>query len=133
MSLIQHRFIRKIVKFYIVWATALIGNSLIIYILSDYFHIDIAFSIGAVYIYNITIIFLLQKHFTFQNKSQEYKRKQFLKFSILMWIVMLIFYTTIPWLTKLTSSYLLSNLIVSLAITVINFITQNSLIFNKRA
>lgn len=128
-----HNFAKKIIKFYAVWTVGFIGTSLIIHIWSDIYKWNFLLSLCMAYIFNITIIFRMQKYFTFEDKSRKYVRRQFVKFSILIALLMVVFYYTIPLLATFTWSYLISNLIISLCITIINFIIQNYLIFARHS
>jgi len=120
----------KILKFYFVWVIALIWNTFIMFYVSDYLKYDYKISIFIIFIYNMTLIFYLQKKFTFNNKKNSHK--QLLHFFILLIALLSVSFIFVPYCKETfhLSSYL-SLFIISLIITIINFIVQNYLIFKE--
>jgi putative flippase GtrA len=120
----------KIIKFYFIGIIALIWNSFIMWFFSDYLLYNYKISILLIFIFNITVIFYLQKRFTFDSKEKS--NKQILNFFILMLFLLSFSYFFIPYLKFFfnLNSYL-ALFIISVIITIINFLIQNFLIFKK--
>ncbi len=123
-------FAKKLIRFYMVWVIALLWNILIMFLVSDTLNFDYRFSILLIFIFNISIIFFLQKKLTFENTTKS--KLQFYKFTILTIFILLANYLLIPYIQKyLFNNYSFSFFIVSIFITIINFIIQNFLVFNQ--
>lgn len=124
-------FAKKLIRFYIVWWIALLWNILIMFIISDLLNLDYRLSIFVIFLFNISIIFLLQKKITFKDLNNS--KSQFYKFSILTIVILVTNYLVIPHIQKyLFNNYAFSFFVVSIFITIINFIVQNFLVFNER-
>ena len=123
-------FTKKLIRFYIVWWISLLWNILIMFVISDLLHLDYRLSIFIIFLFNISIIFLLQKKLTF--KSSNKSKSQFYKFSALTIIILVTNYLIIPHVQKyLFNNYAFSFFVISIFITIINFIIQNFLVFNE--
>lgn len=125
-------FTKKIIKFYFVWLLSLLWNLLITYIVTDMIWYEYNWSLLCIIIYNLTVIFYLQKCFTFKNKSKKEIKKQIIYFFILLIINIIALKIFAPILNKVIPNYTTCTLIVSWVMTIINFIIQNFFIFNNR-
>lgn len=121
--------ISKIVRFYIVWIIALIWNSLIVWFISDYLKLKFIYSIFFIFVFNISIIFFLQKQFTFINN--EPLIKQFLKFVLLVVILLCIMYILVPVLNNYIWNFGFTSFVVMFFITILNFVIQKLFIFKN--
>lgn len=122
--------IKKIIRFYFVWWIALLWNLIITYIVTDTLKYDYNISLLWILIYNVTIIFYLQKNFTFKNKWKEEIKKQIIIYFIRLILILSAQKLFVPILNKYIPNYTLCTLIISWIITIINFLVQNFFIFN---
>jgi len=105
---------------------------MISFILSDFFKYDYLVSLSVIFIFNITIIFYMQRVFTFEGKKDRKLIGQFYKFTILVSIMLISLYIFIPILNSIFNNYSISTFFILFFITLINFIVQNFLIFNNK-
>ena len=128
-KLINKSSIFKIIKFYSVGLIALLWNTLIIRTFSDFLEMKFIFSILIVFLFNITVIFFLQRKFTFDKNDNKSLLKHFLNFSILIFLLLLIMYIIVPIVNNYLGNFALSSFIIMVLITMINFLVQNFIIF----
>lgn len=126
-----HAFTKKVIKFYLVGWLSLFGNWAITYIVSDYFHKPLVWSLLLIFIFNMTAVFYLQKNFTFQNKQRWYLNSQTFWFTVILLFIMLTNYVGVPYIKAIIWSNSTSLLVISLVISVLNYIVQY-LLFNSR-
>lgn len=124
-----HGLAKKIVRFYLVWWIALLWNILITFLVTDISKYSYNVSLFFVFLFNITIVFYLQKYFTFKNTTRKKIQRQITSFVVLVIFLMVSLKLLVPFLNRYVYNYSLSTLVVSWLITIINFIIQNHLIF----
>ncbi len=123
-------FMKKIMRFYLVWWIALLWNMFITFLVTDIWKYAYNLSLFFVFLFNITAVFYLQKHFTFKNTRKEQTTYQILLFVILVVVLMVSLKLLVPFFNGYVHNYSLSTLIVAWLITIINFFIQNYLIFS---
>ena len=123
-------FIKKFIKFYFVWWFALLWNLLITYIISDILKLNYNWSLIIILIFNCTIVFYLQKNFTFQNNEKDKLKQQIILYFLLLLFVLFSLKIFVPILNKYIPNYTICTFIISWIITIINFLVQNFFIFN---
>ncbi len=79
----------------------------------------------------MTAVFYLQKNFTFQNKQRWYLNSQTFWFTVILLFIMLTNYVGVPYIKAIIWSNSTSLLVISLVISVLNYIVQY-LLFNSR-
>lgn len=122
-------FAKKLIRFYLVWWIALLWNLAIMFTFTDVLKLDYRISILFIFLFNISIIFLLQKRLTFKNNFKSHK--QFYQFIFLTILILATNYFLVPYIKPyLLNNYSLSFFGISICITIVNFIIQNYLIFN---
>lgn len=125
-------FAKKIVRFYLVWWIALIGNMIITFFVTDTLHYSYNLSLFFVFLFNITVVFYLQKYFTFKNTWIQQTKKQIISFVALVVAIMVSLKLLVPWFHQYIHNYSLSTFVVTWIITIINFVIQNYFIFHKK-
>ncbi|HBA45335.1 TPA: hypothetical protein DEG21_01650 [Patescibacteria group bacterium] len=73
---------------------------MITYIFSDLFKLSFLYSLLFIFLFNITVIFYLQRKFTFEQNSKEDIKKEFIKFNILVLLLLLILSVFVPIINK---------------------------------
>lgn len=125
------RKIKKIMKYYVVWWIAFLWNTCIMYFVSDFLGWYYGYAIAIIFLYNISIIFFLQKRFTFWNKTNT--KSQFYKFILYTIFNLVVTFVLLPYLKQYIGwSYTFTFVVLSLIITIINFVIQNYLIFYEK-
>lgn len=125
-------FTKKIIRFYLIWWIALVWNVIITFFITDVFKYSYDISLFFVFIFNITIVFYLQKYFTFKNTKKQQTTKQIISFIILVVAIMISLKLLVPFFNLYINNYSLSTFVVAWIVTIINFLIQNYLIFNQK-
>ena len=125
-------FTKKVIKFYFVWWFALIWNLMITHIISDILKLNYNRSLVVILIFNCTIVFYLQKKFTFQNNEKNKLKQQIISYFVLLLFVLWSLKIFVPILNNYIPNYTICTFIVSWVMTIINFIIQNFFIFNNK-
>lgn len=121
-------FAKKIIKFYMVWWIGLLWNIVIVYIVSDTLKKPLYDSYILIFIFNITVIFYLQKHHTFGNNNKS-SLKQIIHYALLILVIIWCNAVIIPLINHGANdgSNRLYMLLISCSISIANFIYQNIL------
>jgi len=120
----------KLIKFLIVWVSSTIIDIVSLYILVDFLNVAIFTWVIISFLLAVINGFLLNKNWTFRNKSIKYKR-QFAKFLIVsfIWLLITLFLMYI-FVELLWIYYIISKVLTSLFVVIWNFLWNKYWTFN---
>lgn len=122
---------KRILRFYSVWWVAFLWNSLITYLISDVLRYSYIISVIIVFLFNISIVYVLQKKVTF--KAKNVSHTSYLIY--VSWVVILMVFLYFWWVYfkgQVTWTYWLASMITMVIITILNFLVQSFLVFGKK-
>ncbi len=126
----KYKEVESFLKFLIGWGIAFVWNAIIIFLFTDYYKFPFIVWLGFVYLFNITVIYSIQKHLIFWVQP---KKNAFLQFNILVFILIVLNYIFVPLARNYGNiNYSLWFMIVTMGITVINYCVQKYIIFNDK-
>ncbi|HMT26960.1 MAG TPA: GtrA family protein [Candidatus Absconditabacterales bacterium] len=126
----KYKEVESFLKFLIGGGIAFVGNAIIIFLFTDYYKFPFIVGLGFVYLFNITVIYSIQKHLIF---GVQPKKNAFLQFNILVFILIVLNYIFVPLARNYGNiNYSLGFMIVTMGITVINYCVQKYIIFNDK-
>ncbi len=123
----------KIARYLIAGGTAAFTDLALLYIFTDFVHIWYVISVVLAFIIAFGVSFGLQKFWTFRDNSMDKIHKQgFIYLFVAVVSLIVNTYAVYLLVSMLHIHYIISQIIVSAAIAVVNYFVYNKLIFRDR-